>query len=109
MAAMGLAEPGLNRLIRAGYERLGLVTFFTVVGGKQIQAWTLRRGMTALEAAATVHSDMARGFIRAEVIGYDGFIACGSEEKARWQGKLRPEGKAYVVQDGAIVHFRFSV
>ncbi|MBI3323055.1 MAG: redox-regulated ATPase YchF [Candidatus Omnitrophica bacterium] len=108
LSAMGLKEPGLNRLIRAGYERLGLITFFTV-GPKEDRAWTIRRGETAPEAAGKIHTDMARGFIRAEAIGYEDFIACGSEEKAREQGKLRLEGKEYVVRDGDLMHFRFSV
>ncbi len=109
MEAVGLPEPGLNRLIRAGYELLGLITFFTVVGGKEVRAWSLAKGATALEAAGKVHTDMARGFIRAEVISFDQFIACGSEQKAREQGRLRVEGKAYVVQDGDILQIRFSV
>jgi len=108
LAALGLKEPGLNRLIRAGYERLGLMNFFTV-GEKENRAWTIPRGATAQEAAGKIHTDIARGFIRAEVIGYQDFIACKSEEAARQQGKLRLEGKEYVVQDGDIMHFRFSV
>ena len=109
MEAVGLSEPGLNRLIRAGYETLGLITFFTVVGGKEVRAWTLGQGSTALEAAGKVHTDMARGFIRAEVIGFEEFIACGSEQKARELGKLRVEGKTYLVQDGDLIQIRFSV
>ncbi len=108
MAAVGLTEPGLNRLIRAGYEILGLMTFFTV-GPKEDRAWTIPRGSTAVEAAGKIHTDMARGFIRAEVIGYEDFIACGSEARAREQGKLRLEGREYVVQDGDLMHFRFNV
>jgi len=108
LEAVGLAEPGLNRLIRAGYEILGLETFFTV-GPKEDRAWTVRRGATAVEAAGKIHTDMARGFIRAEVIGYDDFVACGSEQVAKEQGKLRLEGKEYVVQDGDLMHFRFNV
>ncbi|MBI3312006.1 MAG: redox-regulated ATPase YchF [Candidatus Omnitrophica bacterium] len=108
LAAIGLTEPGLNRLIRAGYERLGLITFFTV-GPKENRAWTIRKGATAPEAAGQIHSDMQRGFIRAEVIGYGDFLACGSETAARDQGKLRLEGKEYVVADGDLMHFRFSV
>ena len=108
MAAVGLAEPGLNLLIRAGYQLLGLSTFFTV-GPEEDRAWTIRRGAAAVEAAGKIHSDIARGFIRAEVIGYDDFIACGSEAAAKEKGKLRLEGKEYVVQDGDLMHFRFSV
>ncbi|PIQ83971.1 MAG: redox-regulated ATPase YchF [Candidatus Omnitrophica bacterium CG11_big_fil_rev_8_21_14_0_20_63_9] len=108
LAAVGLSEPGLHRLIRGGYELLGLITFFTV-GPKEDRAWTIRRGTVAQEAAGKIHSDIARGFIRAEVIGYDDFLACGSEAVARERGKLRLEGKEYVVQDGDLMHFRFSV
>lgn len=108
MEAVGLTEPGLNRLIRAGHEILGLITFFTV-GPKEDRAWTIRRGSTAVEAAGKIHTDMARGFIRAEVIGYSDFVACGSEQAAKEQGKLRLEGKEYIVQDGDILHFRFGV
>ena len=108
MEAIGLKEPGLNRLIRAGYDLLGLITFFTV-GPKEDRAWTIRRGAPAVEAAGKIHSDIARGFIRAEVIGYDDFIAAGSEAAAKEKGKLRLEGKEYLVKDGDIMHFRFSV
>ncbi len=108
LAAVGLKEPGLNRLVRAGYEVLGLITFFTV-GPKEDRAWTIPKGSTAVEAAGKIHSDMAQGFIRAEVIGYDDFVASGSEAAAREKGKLRLEGKEYLVQDGDIVHFRFNV
>ncbi|MBI4343486.1 MAG: redox-regulated ATPase YchF [Candidatus Omnitrophica bacterium] len=108
LAAVGLKEPGLHQLIRAGYELLGLITFFTV-GPKEDRAWTVARGSTAPQAAGTIHSDFERGFIRAEVISYADFVACGSEAAARDRGKLRVEGKAYVVQDGDLMHFRFSV
>ncbi|MBI3318798.1 MAG: redox-regulated ATPase YchF [Candidatus Omnitrophica bacterium] len=108
MQAMNLKEPGLNRLIRAGYELLSLITFFTV-GPKEDRAWTIRRGATAQEAAGKIHSDMARGFIRAEVIGFEDFVASGSEAAAKEKGKLRLEGKEYIVQDGDLMHFRFSV
>ena len=108
LEAVGLDEPGLNRLIRSGYELLGLITFFTV-GPKENRAWTIRRGTPAVEAAGKIHSDMARGFIRAEVIGYNDFIACGSEAAAQEKGKLRLEGKGYQVADGDLMHFRFSV
>lgn len=108
LEALGLTEPGLTRLIQAGHRLLNLIAFFTV-GPDEDRAWTIRRGLTAQEAAGKIHSDMARGFIRAEVIGYDDFIACGSEAAAREKGKLRLEGKEYLVQDGDLMHFRFSV
>ncbi len=108
LSAVGLKEPGLNRVIRAGYDLLGLITFFTV-GETEDRAWTVRRGAPAPEAAGKIHSDIERGFIRAEVIGYDDFLACRSEAAAREQGKLRLEGKEYLIRDGDIVHFRFSV
>jgi ribosome-binding ATPase YchF (GTP1/OBG family) len=108
LAAVGLKEPGLNRLIRAGYELLGLITFFTV-GPKEDRAWTVRRGSTAPQAAGKIHTDFERGFIRVEVIGYGDFVACGSEAAARERGKLRVEGKEYLVQDGDLMHFRFNV
>ena len=108
MTAVGLSEPGLSLLIRAGYELLGLETFFTV-GPEEDRAWTVREGATAVEAAGKIHSDIARGFIRAEVIGYEDFVACGSEAAAKEKGKLRLEGKEYIVQDGDLMHFRFSV
>ncbi|MBI4313906.1 MAG: redox-regulated ATPase YchF, partial [Candidatus Omnitrophica bacterium] len=108
LAAVGLQEPGLNRLIRAGYDLLGLITYFTV-GPKEDRAWTIRAGTKGPQAAGVIHSDFERGFIRAEVIGYDDFVRCRSEAAAREQGKLRVEGKEYVVQDGDIMHFRFNV
>jgi ribosome-binding ATPase len=108
LAELGLAEPGLDRIIRAGYRLLGLQTFFTV-GPKEVRAWTTPVGATAPEAAGEIHTDFQRGFIRAEVIAYADFIACGGEAKAREAGKLRLEGKDYVVQDGDVVHFRFNV
>jgi GTP-binding protein YchF len=108
LAAVGLSEAGLSRLIRAGHALLGLIAFFTV-GPKEDRAWTIRKGSTAQEAAGKIHSDMARGFIRAEVIGYEDFLACQSEAAAREQGKLRQEGKEYLVRDGDLMRFRFSV
>ena len=108
LAALGLSESGLDRFIRAGYTLLNLMTFFTV-GPKEDRAWTIRRGTTAQQAAGVIHSDMARGFIRAEVIGYEDFLACRTEAAAREQGKLRLEGKEYLVRDGDLMHFRFSV
>jgi ribosome-binding ATPase len=108
LAELGLQEPGLDRVIRAGYRLLGLQTFFTV-GPKEVRAWTVKVGGTAPEAAGEIHTDFQRGFIRAEVIAYGDFIACGGETKAKEAGKLRLEGKEYVVQDGDVVHFRFNV
>ena len=109
LEASGLKEPGLSRLVRAGYDLLDLITFFTVVGGKEDRAWTLRRGGTTLEAAGKVHTDMARGFIRAEVVHFEDFVSCGGEHGAREKGKLHVEGKETVVQDGDVLHFRFNV
>ena len=108
LAAVGLTEPGLHRLVRAGYDLLGLITFFTV-GPKEDRAWTIRRGTKAPQAAGVIHSDFERTFIRAEIIGYDDFLACGSEAAAKEQGKLRLEGKDYVIQDGDLLHFRVGV
>ena len=109
LEAFGIEEPGLNRVIRKSYELLGLQSFFTV-GEDEVRAWTVRKGATAVEAAAAIHTDLARGFIRAEVIHYDDLIACGgSMAEARKQGLLRLEGKEYVVRDGDIVHIRFNV
>jgi ribosome-binding ATPase len=108
LAELGLAEPGLDRVIRAGYRLLGLQTYFTV-GPKEVRAWTVRIGATAPEAAGEIHTDFQRGFIRAEVISYADFIACGGEAKAKETGKMRVEGKEYVVKDGDVMHFRFNV
>ncbi|MBK1702526.1 redox-regulated ATPase YchF [Thiococcus pfennigii] len=108
LAELGLAEPGLNRVVRAGYRLLGLETYFTA-GPKEVRAWTIPRGARAPQAAGVIHSDFERGFIRAEVIGYDDFIACRGEQGAKEQGKLRSEGKDYVVCDGDVIHFRFNV
>jgi len=105
---MGLAEPGLNRVIRAGYSLLGLQTYFTA-GVKEVRAWTIPIGATAPQAAGVIHTDFERGFIRAEVIGYDDFVACGGEAGAKEAGKWRLEGKDYIVRDGDVVHFRFNV
>jgi len=108
LADMGLEEPGLNRLIRAGYRLLDLITFFTV-GEKETKAWTIKRGTTAPGAAGKIHSDFERGFIRAEVIAYDDYIICGSEAKAKEKGLMRSEGKEYIVKDGDCILFRFNV
>ena len=108
MADLGLEEPGLNRVVRAGYRLLGLETYFTA-GPKEARAWTIPAGATAPQAAGVIHSDFERGFIRAEVIAYDDFVACKGEQGAKEAGKLRSEGKEYVVKDGDVVHFRFNV
>ncbi len=108
-AALGLTAPSLARLIRAAYRLLGLITFFTATGGKELRAWTVKQGRTAIDAAGQVHTDMARGFIRAEVIPVEKLIAIGSLSTARDKGMLRLEGRDYVVQDGDLIHFRFSV
>ncbi len=104
----GVEEPGLNRVIRAGYDLLQLLTFFTV-GPKEVRAWTVRRGASAPQAAGVVHTDFERGFIRAEVVGFEDFIRLGGEAGAKEAGKWRLEGKDYVVQEGDVVHFRFNV
>ncbi|MEO7277471.1 MAG: redox-regulated ATPase YchF [Sphingomicrobium sp.] len=108
LADLGLEETGLSRVIRAGYDLLGLITFFTA-GPKESRAWTVHRGARAPQAAGAIHTDFERGFIRAETIAYDDFIACGGEAGARDSGKLRSEGKDYVVQDGDVMLFRFNV
>ncbi len=108
LAEMGLDEPGLNRVVRAGYQLLGLETYFTA-GPKEVRAWTIPAGARAPQAAGVIHSDFERGFIRAEVIAFDDFIACKGEQGAKEAGKLRSEGKEYVVKDGDIIHFRFNV
>ncbi|HEB98047.1 MAG TPA: redox-regulated ATPase YchF [Thiotrichales bacterium] len=105
---MGMEEPGLNRVIRAAYSLLGLQTYFTA-GEKEVRAWTVRVGATAPEAAGVIHTDFQKGFIRAEVVSYEDFIHYGGEQGAREAGKLRLEGKDYVVQDGDVMHFRFNV
>lgn len=105
---LGMDEPGLNRVIRAGYGLLGLQNYFTA-GPKEVRAWAIPRGATAPQAAGVIHSDFERGFIRAEVTSYDDFIQLGGEQGAKDAGRLRLEGKDYIVQDGDIVHFRFNV
>ena len=107
LETLGLKEPGLNRLIRAGYDLLGLITFFTA-GPKESRAWTVTKGSTAPKAAGVIHSDFEKGFIRAETIAYDDYVACKGEAGAREAGKFRLEGKDYVVQDGDVMHFRFN-
>jgi GTP-binding protein YchF len=108
LASLGLTEPGLNRVIRSAYKLLGLKTFYTA-GPKEVRAWTVKRDATAPEAAGAIHTDFERGFIRAEVIGYDQYIARRGEQGAREAGELRLEGKTYVVQEGDVIHFRFNV
>ncbi|MFZ5759996.1 MAG: redox-regulated ATPase YchF [Thermodesulfobacteriota bacterium] len=108
LADLGLSESGLNRLIRAGYELLGLINYFTV-GEKETRAWTIRKGTNAQKAAGVIHSDFEKGFIRAEIISYQDYIACGSETTAKEKGLWRLEGKEYIVQDGDCVNFRFNV
>jgi hypothetical protein len=105
---LGQDEPGLDRMIRAGYELLGLLTFFTA-GPKEARAWTVRQGSTAPRAAGVIHTDFERGFIRAEVIAYDDYVSLNGEQGAKEAGKMRLEGKDYVMQDGDVVHFRFNV
>jgi len=105
---LGMEEPGLNRVIRAGYQLLNLHTYFTA-GEKEVRAWTVHVGATAPEAAGVIHTDFQKGFIRAEVISYEDFIACNGEQGAKEAGRWRLEGKDYVVQDGDVIHFRFNV
>jgi GTP-binding protein YchF len=105
---LGLEEPGLNRVIRAGYDLLGLQTYFTA-GEKEVRAWTFKRGSTAPQAAGVIHTDFEKGFIRAEVTAYDDFIEHGGEQGAKEAGRLRLEGKEYLVQEGDVMHFRFNV
>ncbi len=108
LAELGLAEPGLNRLIHSGYHLLDLQTYFTA-GPKEARAWTIRRGWTAPKAAGVIHGDFERGFIRAETIAYDDYVACNGEAGARDAGKLRQEGKEYIVADGDVMLFKFNV
>lgn len=105
---LGLEEPGVNRLIRSAYQLLKLQTYFTA-GVKEVRAWTIHQGFTAPQAAGVIHTDFEKGFIRAEVISYENFVQYGSEAKAREAGKLSTEGKAYIVQDGDVMHFLFNV
>jgi len=105
---LGLEGSSLSRLIQVGYETLTLVTFYTTVSS-ELKAWTVPTETPAPKAAGKIHSDMERGFIRAEVVSYSDFVACGSEHQAREKGFLRSEGKEYLIQDGDVVHFRFNV
>jgi hypothetical protein len=108
MADMGLEEPGLNRVIRCGYELLTLQTYFTA-GVQEVRAWTFPEGSTAPQTAGIIHTDFEKGFIRAEIIGYDNFVAFNGEQGAKDAGKWRLEGKEYIVKDGDVIHFRFNV
>lgn len=108
LSGLGLKESGLDRLAREAHKLLGLITFFTV-GKKEVRGWTVEKGARAPQAAGVIHTDFEKGFIRAEVISYDDFVACGSEAACKEKGLLRVEGKDYVVQDGDIMHFRFNV
>jgi GTP-binding protein YchF len=108
LADMGLDEPGLNRVIRAGYKLLGLQTYFTA-GEKEVRAWTIKAGFTAPQAAGVIHTDFEKGFIRAETISYDDYVAYKGEAGAKQVGKLRLEGKDYLVKEGDVLHFRFNV
>ena len=103
-----MSEPGLHRLVRATYTLLDLITFFTA-GEKEVKAWTIRRGTAAPQAAGEIHSDFERGFIRAEIIGYDDYIEAGGETQAKARGTMRVEGKDYVMADGDVAHFRVGV
>jgi GTP-binding protein YchF len=107
LESLGLEEPGLNKIIRAGYRLLGLITFFTA-GPKESRAWTVPAGARAPQAAGAIHTDFERGFIRAETIAYDDFLACGGEQGAKDAGRMRAEGKEYVVKDGDVMLFRFN-
>ena len=108
LASLGLAEPGLDRLVHAGYRLLGLITFFTI-GDDECRAWTVKRGTRSPQAAGVIHTDFESGFIKAEVIRHEDLLELGSEAACREKGKLRIEGKEYVVQDGDVMHFRFNV
>ena len=108
LADMGMTEPGLDRLIRAAYDLLGLQTYFTA-GEKEVRAWTVRKGATAPQAAGVIHTDFEKGFIRAEVIAFDDYVRLGGEAESKEAGKMRLEGKEYIVKDGDVMHFRFNV
>ena len=108
LATLGLDEPGLDRLIRAGYDLLGLITYFTA-GPKEVRAWTIVKGTRAPQAAGVIHTDFEKGFIRAQTIAYDDFIRLGGEQGAKEAGRARDEGKDYVVADGDVMLFKFNV
>ena len=109
LTEMGLPESALNRFIQASYHLLGLITFLTVAGSNEIRAWTVQNGTTAVEAAGTIHTDMARGFIRAETISWQELVALGGFTQAKDAGRLRLEGKDYIVQDGDVLTIRFNI
>ncbi len=108
MEMLGLKESGLDKLVKTGYDMLGLITFFTA-GEKEVRGWTIKQGTTAKEAAGVIHSDIERGFIRAEITSYEDYIACGGEKAAKEKGFIRLEGKDYIMKDGNVVYFRFNV
>jgi hypothetical protein len=108
LSELGVKESGLNQIIRKGFEKLGLISYFTA-GVKEVRAWTIEKGWKAPKSASVIHNDFEKGFIRAEVIAYEDFIACSGENGAKEKGKMRLEGKEYIVQDGDIMHFRFNV
>jgi hypothetical protein len=108
LASLGMTSSGLDRLIQAGYRLLGLASYLTA-GEKEVRAWTITAGMKAPQAAGVIHSDFERGFIKAEVIWWEDFVALGGEARCREAGKLRLEGKEYVVRDGDVMHFKFNV
>ena len=108
LADLGMEEPGLDRVIHAGYQLLGLHTYFTA-GPKEVRAWTIPQGATAPQSAGKIHTDFEKGFIRAEVIGFDDYVQYNGEQGAKDAGKWRLEGKEYIVKDGDVVHFRFNV
>lgn len=105
---LGISESGLDKLIKASYDLLGLATYFTA-GVQEVRAWTFKKGMTAPECAGIIHTDFKKGFIRAETVSYDDLVSAGSEVKAKEAGKVRLEGKEYIMKDGDVVHFRFNV
>jgi len=105
---LGVTESGLEQIIHKGFDKLGLQSYFTA-GVKEVRAWTIRKGTTAPKAAAVIHNDFEKGFIRAEVISYEDFVECDGESGAKDAGKNRLEGKEYIVQDGDVMHFRFNV
>jgi GTP-binding protein YchF len=109
LSDLGLEEPGLDRLAQHAYSLLGLISFYTFVGGKELRAWSVPKGTSAPKAAGKIHTDFERGFIRAEVVSFDDFVQCGGEAGARDKGLLRSEGKDYLIADGDVVHFRFNV
>ena len=108
LESLGVVESGLEQIIKKGFDKLGLMSYFTA-GVKEVRSWTIRQNTTAPKAAAVIHNDFEKGFIRAEVIGYEDFVSCGGEAGAKDAGKMRLEGKDYIVQDGDVMHFRFNV